>query len=668
MKINIVLPYNNSTEQVYSWSLSEETIDFRKDHFDATRCTVSFATTEILQYLNKFDINVTISEKADDSSFNLFLSYVDEANEDADYTLRPEKNGLSIIGKGRIGVLYGAYEFLKMQGIRWLNPDTEILPEAINEINVPKEEKEYAPSMNFGRGFDFEGPLKESKKLYLWMARNRLNLSSYRVNTYKFQKKLGMIFKNGGHIFEAMLNPANKTEHGINFWEAHRDWYGADSEKNAFDTQFCTSNQEALEYLSQKLVDRLNGEWYFADRIDVWGFDTWGKTCECEKCKALGNGSDKWLHFISYLRDFINEKIRVGELDHNVTLVMCSYEGTSTLPPPINEIPSNLKTSGDAIVVYPINRCYKHNFADENCSKNKMYNNYLKGWSDIPVIIGEYYNVSKFEDLPLVFTKSMTQDLRYYYNLGVRGMTYMHLPMVEWGVRNLTQLLYASLGWDMDTDVESFVKQYYTDRYGEYAKDAEKVYDILEHITDDISIWRSWDRDCILSQLKNWDGKPAKHEFYHYHKTEDLIENGYKLVEQMKEAYDVLYQMRQKETNKQVAVMVSKTGDAVNPIDTSFDVSFPVVESIEEDMRLVKYGMLSMELLVMFADYHESWSYDNMCDELWAKIEERADEAISLYTPINYHGTQPELAQRDVLERAQLKTVYYRCKQNREVK
>ncbi len=666
MKINIVLPYENSNELVYTWAKSENEIDFRKDFFEATRCTISFAATEIMNYMNRLNIETIISSEFNASFFNLFLDYIDEKNENCNFKFKLQEKGFLIEGDGRIGVLYGAYEFLRMQGIRWLNPDSDALPEKINEIKIPDKDVSYAPSMDFGRGFDFEGLLKESTKLYLWMARNRLNLSSYRANTYKFQKKIGMIFKNGGHIFEKMLNPENKTEDGASFWDAHRDWYGAKEKKDAAVTQFCTSNEEALEYLSQKLVERLNGEWYYADRIDVWGFDTWDKTCECDKCKKLGNGSDKWLYFISYLRAFLNKKIECGELDHNVTIVMCSYEGTSTISPPVNGIPENLKVSGDAIVFYPINRCYNHDFADADCHKNKMYNTNLTGWKGMPVIIGEYYNVSKFEDFPLVFTNRMVNDMRHYYKTGIRGATYMHLPMKEWGVRNITQLLYAQLTWNIDTNVDEFVKQYYIDRYGKFGKDVERAYLLLEDVTSHISAWRSWDSSCVLSQIKRWDGKPTQEKLFHNHLNDGVVKTGNDMLAKMNKAIDILKNAHREETDNKTSQINVEAGTGVNPLDTRFDVSFPVLENLEEDIRLLKYATLSMELLCLLAQYHDEWSYDNMCDELWKKIEQKVEEAIYLYTPIKIHGTEIELLERDVLERSQLKTVYYRCKRNRK--
>lgn len=293
-----------------------------------------------------------------------------------------QKKGESLIicGSGGVGVLYGVYEFLRLQGIYWLSPWEEVLPdwqEAEGQLVLP-EEKIYAPAFPMGRGFEFEGPLKDSEKLYLWMARNKLNLSTYRHQTAALQKKLGMIFKQGGHIFEKILNPDNTAPTGRTFWEEYPDWYGLPADgirkkEESLATQFCMSNHNLLEYLSEKLVERLHGEWYHADRVDVWGFDTWGSTCQCERCRALGNSSDQCLYFMSYLRDYLDRAFEEGRLNRRVNLVVVAYEGTCNLKAPLNPVPENLRGSGDYISYAPIVRCFEHRFTDESCAYRVGY-------------------------------------------------------------------------------------------------------------------------------------------------------------------------------------------------------------------------------------------------------------------------------------------------------
>ncbi len=668
MSVVIVIPYGEVEKNVHAWAVEEESIDFRRDHTRATRCTVSFAATQLETYLAKLNFEVSFADKVVDGAQNIVLCFDSEQGDACDFTLLPTKDGVMVRGATRVGVLYGAYELLRLQGVRWLNPDEDIIPAPGAPLVLPETKSHHSPSMPLGRGFDFEGPLKDSPRLWLWMARNRLNLSTYRPYTYKYQKKLGMIFKNGGHIFEPILNPDNYTEDGRTFWEAHRDWYGSQDKENALRTQFCTSNEELLTFLSEEVLRRATTDWYDADRIDVWGFDTWGKCCQCEACKVRGNGSDIMLHFLSFLRDYTDKAVAEGRLDHNVQYSMCAYEGTATLQPPENGIPENLKHSGDSVTFYPIYRCYEHQFYDPDCAQNDFFRQALEGWHDIPVMMGEYYNVSKFEDLPLLFTRTIGGDIRWYHEHGVSGMTYMHLPMLEWGVRNCTQLLYAQLSWDADTDVDAFMAQYFADRYGDSANEVRKAYELIESAFADISSWRNWRVECILTRLQWWNGKkpmaPLREDD---HLAGNAEQRGDEILALLRKARAILTRVHREEISVYCGKATAVAGVAVNPNDTRFALSGTYVERLEEDLRLLTYGIASMELLVLFLQYHNAWYRGEGYEEIWEKIEAACEDAVCRYTPVVHPSAREvRLEERDILERTQLKSVYYKVIKNKE--
>lgn len=220
MKINIVLPYEDVKKNIYIWANEEKHIDFRKEYQRAERCTVCFAATELEKYLRELGAYVFFSDKTEDTLFNIVLMPEKTYSDNDTFFIEPKKNGIKISSGSRTGILYGVYRLLKMQGIRWLNPDCDIIPDIkIDKLNIPAEKEKYMSDMPLGRGFDFEGALKDSTKLWLWMARNKLNLSTYRPYTAAFQRKLGMIFKKGGHIFEDILDPDRIGKEGKTFWD-----------------------------------------------------------------------------------------------------------------------------------------------------------------------------------------------------------------------------------------------------------------------------------------------------------------------------------------------------------------------------------------------------------------------------------------------------------------
>ena len=71
------------------------------------------------------------------------------------------------------------------------------------------------------------------------------------------------------------------------------------------------------------------------------------------------------------MRQYLDKANADGKFDHNVNLIMCSYEGTATLGPTINPIHVNLQESYDFVTFALINRCYAHDLFDEEC--NDLY-------------------------------------------------------------------------------------------------------------------------------------------------------------------------------------------------------------------------------------------------------------------------------------------------------
>ena len=298
--ITIVIPYPEAGKYFEKWAHEENLIDFKKDVERAVRCTMSYAAEEICNYLIKAGLDVEVSDKKGDR--NIFLSCENKDGEEFD--IKADGSDLYLLGNSRKGLLYAAYELLECQGIRWYTPQIEYVSK-IEELEIP-ECKHYKYDMHDGRGFHFEGLLKESAGLIIWMARNRMNLHACYPHSKKLQEKLCFTFKTGGHIFEKLLDPKNIAENGGYYIDVHKDWYGKRDEEitaeNALWVQFCVSNEELLEELAKIVIDKIKGDWKNESVFELAGFDTWGASCNCENCKKLGNGSDRTLHFLSHIR------------------------------------------------------------------------------------------------------------------------------------------------------------------------------------------------------------------------------------------------------------------------------------------------------------------------------------------------------------------------------
>lgn len=676
MKITITVPYLGADTQYFLWGHEEEKIDFRKEKDRADRCTICFAACELEHYLNILGFEAVVSDRIG-ADFNIQLAMTENVAGE-EYTIQKEDNGILVDGNGRMGVLYGAYEVLKCQGIYWLTPWDEIVPEAANKLLIP-EEKHYKPSFPMGRGYSFDGMKKEAESIWLWMARNKMNVAPRRPWKPKLQEKLGIIFEMGGHVLEStkILDPDYIMPSGKSMWEEHEDWFGtpADGKKiksRAQKVGFCVSNDEALEYVSGRLLEMLQGPWYNAERLAIWGFDTWGGICQCEDCKKLGNGTDHSLRWLSYTKEYLDKAYERGELDRRITLVGCAYEGTSDLAAPSRPVPENLKNSAEVLISFcPINRCYVHAFADDACDYNREYRNRLEGWNDINIRINEYYNVTKFEDLPFLYTKTMIPDLRYYYQQGVTGMVYMHLPMMHWDVKNLTQVLFAELCWDVNIDCDDLLNKYFLYRYGRQAETMKKVYELMEEAGRYCANWRAWGGFSILSKLLFWDGcKPSCQLEPEIHMGENAVKIGMDSVELYAEAISLLEKALHEAENdyfNQINCSQKEIVTAVNPAQAalSFETD-PYVERIRLDLIYANYGKDCMELISLFVSYHDALYHGAECEDIFARIEELATKMSRYYIPLRYEDPAIEVFCDDALRRCQLNVLYYKCKAYRK--
>lgn len=383
----------------------------------------------------------------------------------------------------------------------------------------------------------------------------------------------------------------------------------------------------------------------------------------------MGNGTDKTLHFVSYVRKYLDDAIAQGRLDHDVMLAMSAYEGTGTLMPPAGKIPDNLRDGRCYIQYWPIKRCYMHSLNDTDCNANIVYKTTLEGWKDIPIMVGEYYNVSKFEDLPYIFPSVMIKDFQYYQSLAIQGMTYMHLPMTEWGVRNLTQVLFARLSSAVNSIGDEEISLYYRDRYGKQSVRVQEAYDLIEKASRDATSWRSWGAECILSGLNNWDGRlPKKPLYQDDHLQGKAIERGTQNIELLNRAIKIMQDCKEDRIHQYFQETELKMHQSVNPVEQASQRKDAYLQHYDEDIRLLLYGRDVMRLTVLFLQYYGGLLGGADTKAIWQQIEEVTGELTYRYMPFRYINSMDniELRCEDMMERSQLRELFYRCKRYRE--
>ncbi len=440
----------------------------------------------------------------------------------------------TIEGYDRVGTLYGTYTYLRLLGMRFYGlgepgtvypKDTVVLPSDVSVVQRP----DYVT-----RGF-WPWLVKADEDFYLWMARNRLNLWTPEDGKVPLMRKLGLRFIQGGHIIQhACLNPqteypykhihfgggdnrpndpypvsheykgdANK-DGKLSYFEAHPEWYGLQKGKRSdrittdFGDNYCTSNGDATRELAKNLIRELaEGQWREADVLNVWMLDN-GTYCECDACKKQGTCTDRLFSVVYALRKETRQAEADGRLQRTVKMSAEAYH--ETLPPPSKSLPADFDYQNCFIALYPIERTYTYAFADPRSTKinQPLLKRYLEWTSGDArtykgdMLIGEYYNVSSFASLPLVFTRIMAADIPWYYNHGTRHFNYMHTPLRLWGTWTLHQHLMAELLWDVKADARAIVEEYFARYYPTTSRLAKAFYEDLEAMSSNMKAFKHY--------------------------------------------------------------------------------------------------------------------------------------------------------------------------------
>ena len=434
-----------------------------------------------------------------------------------------KSDGVAVLlaGFDRVGTLYSVYDFLGLCGVRWFSPGLsgEVVPSR-TELSVPQLDRMDAPKFAI-RGYwaeffvsenEFVRPVgkKGTIDFFNWMARNRMNLwSSGEMGVPPGEmKKRGLHLSAGGHTFYALIEPdapypyhhsrfpgsaryptpdpyaVSPYFHGdengdgiLSYSEAHPEWYGLGPDgkrhftKDPFGYNFCTSNKDMQTEFMKNLVGKLaNGDWKYADYLDWWPEDA-DHWCVCDDCKALGSPTDRNLIMTHLIREGLKQALADGRLKRDIKVKFLIYSSAGVIDPPTKPLPKGFDYDGIMGTFFPIYRCYVHNLDDPACTEfNLHYFKYLNAWRTSPYykgkfMIGEYYNISYFRDLPILFTQSMEHDIRFYYESGARAMHYMHIPIGNWGPRTITNYQFARMLWNPATDVSAMKDEYFRARY-----------------------------------------------------------------------------------------------------------------------------------------------------------------------------------------------------------
>ncbi len=422
--------------------------------------TIGNATAQHHIYLGEIPADAPAADAAS------LRGAVEKLQEDG-FIIRSIGPDIVILGKGSRGSLYGSYDFLERQGVRWFFPGRqfEVVPHHALDWSVPLNISEsptfpkrilfYWPNNHSSveDWIDFSAKVRLNRLAfhYTWPARDWYTVLQSRLLP-ELQKR-GMEIEVGGHFLSTFIPRTLFTQ--------HPDWFRINEQgKRVNDFNLNPFNQEALDYLASGAIEYLR-QMPEASMFHLWADDMEGGGWSHEQGKEDYTPSDQALLVSNYLVKKLREKLP------NADLAYLAYHDT-VFPP------RAVKPEAGLVYLYaPRERCYAHALNDPTCELNRKYaqalENGLPAFGGANAEVFEYYaDQILYENMtnPPI-PEVLSADLQYYRKLGIPAVGALMTNTSNFVTPMVNMFLYPQALWDPQRDLNQSLKEYATLYFGD---------------------------------------------------------------------------------------------------------------------------------------------------------------------------------------------------------
>jgi hypothetical protein len=402
------------------------------------------------------------------------------------FVVRIDASGVRLRGATGVATVYAVYTFCEEQlGCRWFFPLDlgEDIPQQ-KTIRLTAFEKEYRPSFRFRSigGVNHGG----------WDLKNRLS-EGLKIQNRTYSKVWGV-----AHTFYRLL-PMEE------YWEKHPEYYSFNRGKRSGPVKrpthgpnICTSNPDAIREVARRIGAMFDRDPYLI-MITLGPNDGLQYFCECDTCRALDEPGKEWRgptqrsqwrgQLSRRLMIFYNEVARLVRKSHPDRLLKIMVYSWYQEPPTDkslvfeDNILTMLTHSGNPSnyeKLYP--SCYNHPLTDPTCRPNReRFVPALKGWAERSKRLGiyEYYCKASVCETMFPIVHTIRHDLPYYHSQGVEYF-YTQGKWRNAGAIGLNYYVTAKLLWDVNTDVDAVLADFYTRYYREAAAPMKRFHEFME--------------------------------------------------------------------------------------------------------------------------------------------------------------------------------------------
>jgi hypothetical protein len=346
------------------------------------------------------------------------------------FLLAADKDGLRIVGRQPVGVLYGVYQVLKQYaGMRWFAPgsDFEYCPHSAT-IAVPEQVTLSNPSFRIRRlAMVCANVNSRTIDTWDWLVRNGMTVMlGKRLYTGELgaeaEKRGAEVGRDGGHCFSTLLSDGLFDEHPEYFPLIDGKRRKQQIKGVQGWPQPCTSNPQVAAIMARSLNKILDtppaGVYLIGNNDDA-------RWCQCENCLKLDPPEEKQKGFVSTRYYTLINQIAAEVYKTHPQADLWAWAYQNYQYPPRGVVPDPRLSIEAAIH----GRCYRHSMADPQCPANERFREILGQWCRLknPVSTLEYLDAT-VHPLYLPVEKVFAQDIKYYRKIGLAGVSIFTVP------------------------------------------------------------------------------------------------------------------------------------------------------------------------------------------------------------------------------------------------
>jgi len=392
------------------------------------------------------------------------------------YVIKTSGPGLILLGKGDRGTIYSAYHFLERHcGCRWVFPGPlgNIIPQH-KTLRVGPIDEFHEPDFRFRICSGFN-----TADCRDWAIKHRMHIWSSSPKQWADEemiKRGGCVMGTMHHAFHGLFPPEKH-------FGKHPEYYGLIAGKRIAAKnrgQLCLANPDVVRLTAEQAI-RFFDENPNADYFSLCPDDhqNW---CECESCRAYDSTTmERWGRTFPIVTDrlmaFVNKVAERLERKHPGKMIyVFAYQNYTA--PPLKHMPR-----GNVIVslCHMVPACYAHPLEDPDCEKNVAFMELLTGWSSIHKNMWYYAYTCKsmWQDMPWPIAHRLAKDIRTLHKQGFQGF-YSQGSGMRWGQLGVNMYVMGKVLWDVDTDVDAVLDEYFTSSFGPAATPMQSYYALLE--------------------------------------------------------------------------------------------------------------------------------------------------------------------------------------------